>query len=369
MQKPYKIYSNAIEGKALSQFFDAMKLDCVVQGALMPDAHAGYTLPIGAVVACDGMVFPSYVGYDIGCGVCAIPTAFDAREIRANAKAIFDQIYRDIPTGFAHNAKAEDWSPVDDSVSDFVQKEIIGTGAPEKQLGTLGGGNHFVEIGEDEAGTAWIVIHSGSRNIGHKIATHYMKLASGTGKASEGHFGLRTDSDAGREYIADLAFGLDFALANRRTMLMRAEKTIARYVSGGAYWEHIVNRNHNHCELKDDLWIHRKGATHAEDGMMGVIPGSMRDGSFIVRGKGNPESLCSSSHGAGRVMGRKEAKERLDMDVFRAEMAERGIQARVDAGTLDESAGAYKDIFEVMAMQRDLVEVIHHIKPLINIKG
>ncbi|MEW5891242.1 MAG: RtcB family protein [Pseudomonadota bacterium] len=134
-------------------------------------------------------------------------------------------------------------------------------------------------------------------------------------------------------------------------------------------WESLINRNHNHAEEKDGLWIHRKGATHAEEGMMGVIPGNMRDGSFVVRGKGNPDALCSSSHGAGRVMGRKEAKERLDMATFRQEMEDRGIQARVEAATIDESASAYKDIFEVMAMQRDLVEVIHHIKPIINIKG
>jgi tRNA-splicing ligase RtcB len=118
-----------------------------------------------------------------------------------------------------------------------------------------------------------------------------------------------------------------------------------------------------------DLWIHRMGATHAEDGMPGVIPGSMRDGSFVVRGKGNPDSLCSSSHGAGRVMGRAEAKRTLDLAIFKKEMEDRGIQARVDASTLDESGSAYKDVFSVMAMQRELVDVIHHLKPIINIKG
>lgn len=165
-------------------------------------------------------------------------------------------------------------------------------------------------------------------------------------------------------------FCLAYALENRLGMVKRIEAAIRKQVcKGGAIWESLINRNHNHAEAKDGLWIHRKGATHAEDGMDGVIPGNMRDGSFIVRGKGNPDALCSSSHGAGRVMGRKAAKEQLDMVTFRKEMEDRGIQARVEASTLDESAEAYKDIFEVMAMQRELVEVRHHVQPIINIKG
>ena len=136
---------------------------------------------------------------------------------------------------------------------------------------------------------------------------------------------------------------------------------------GGADWEHLINRNHNHAEEKDGLWIHRKGATHAEDGMMGVIPGNMRDGSFIVRGKGNPDSLYSSSHGAGRVIGRKQAKRELDLEDFKLTM--KGVTAMVGEDTLDESPMAYKDIFEVMRLQADLVDMIHHITPIVNVKG
>ena len=370
--KPHTIYGiENIEGAALSQFYDAMKQDYVVKGALMPDAHAGYALPIGAVVATEGVIVPSFVGYDIGCGLCAIPTTFDRGYVEANKKAIFDQIYRDVPTGFDHNKKSLDWS-YEGPVSEFVKDEIIAKGAPGKQIGTLGGGNHFIEIGHDEQDRIWIIIHSGSRNVGHKIATHYMKLASGDGKAREGHYGLRVDSPEGQDYINDLAFGLQFALDNRRVMIQRIIAAIWRNVDhrgcqNVADMSLLINRNHNHAEFKDGLWIHRKGATHAEEGMLGVIPGNMRDGSFIVRGKGNPDSLCSSSHGAGRVLSRSKAKETLNMDDFKATMT--GIQAKVVNGTLDESPMAYKDIFSVMAMQQDLVDVLYHVKPLINIKG
>jgi len=211
-----------------------------------------------------------------------------------------------------------------------------------------------------------------------------MKMASGDGKAREGHYALDVDSPEGQDYINDLAFGLRFALDNRRTMIARIGQAIHRHASDGNAsvmdYNLLINRNHNHAEAKtlayindfgDEVvgqcWIHRKGATHAEEGMLGVIPGNMRDGSFIVRGKGNPDSLCSSSHGAGRVLSRSKAKEVLNMDDFKATMT--GIQAKVVNGTLDESPFAYKNIFEVMDMQTDLVDVLYHVKPIINIKG
>lgn len=366
----YTIYGiENIEQAALEQFYSALEQPCVIQAALMPDAHAGYALPIGAVVATKDMIFPSWVGYDIGCGMCAIRSSFSKKDIEENKKKIFDQIYRDVPTGFSHNQKPEDWSYTF-NVSSFVQEELINKQAPNKQIGTLGGGNHFIEIGYDEDDIVWIIIHSGSRNVGHKIATHYMKIASGDGKAREGHYGLDADSEEGRNYIDDLDFGLMFALDNRRTMLDRIEKAIQHVgLKGSLEWNSLINRNHNHAEYKDGLWIHRKGATHAEKGMLGVIPGNMRDGSFIVEGKGNPDSLCSSSHGAGRVLSRKAAKEQLKLEDFTSTMQSNSIQAKVDSSTLDESPFAYKNIFDVMNMQKDLVHVLRHIKPMINIKG
>lgn len=363
--KPYKIFAEVLEQEALDQFESAMQQDFVVRGALMPDAHAGYSLPIGAVVATDGVILPSWVGYDIGCGMCALPTTFAVDEIQANSKKIFDSIYRAIPVGFNHNQKTTNWNVSGIERTSKMQEIFDKNGL--RQIGSLGGGNHFIEIGSDETNKVWIIIHSGSRGIGHAAASHYMRLASGDGKAREGHFGFDVKSTDGECYIADLNFCLAFALENRSEMMRRIEREISQYCKGEAIWNELINRNHNHAELKDGLWIHRKGATHAENGMMGVIPGNMRDGSFVVRGKGNPEALWSSSHGAGRVLGRKEAKRTLNMEQFAESM--QGVTALITEDTLDESPFAYKSIFDVMRQQTDMVEVVAHVNPIINIKG
>jgi len=375
MDKPIKIYAEAVDGKALDQFYTAMKLDTIVQGALMPDTHAGYSLPIGAVVAADGVVYPSFVGYDIGCGMCALPLAVDAEAVKTHAKAIFDELYRVIPVGFKVNDEPSEGATqlkLED-LSKEGRYVALGGDKPGRgwlyALGSLGGGNHFIELGVDETDTVWAVIHSGSRGIGHGLATHYMKLAANSRKALEGSHGLRTDTDAGQAYVNDMQWGLQYALDNRLEMMRRIDQVVhqATGTTGKSDFDQLINRNHNHATLRDGLWLHRKGATHAEDGMLGVIPGNMRDGSFIVRGKGNPDSLYSSSHGAGRVLGRKEAKRQLNMADFKDSMA--GVVARIEEGTLDESPFAYKDVFEVMRLQADLVDTLYHIKPLINIKG
>lgn len=370
MGKQINIFSDAIEGAALNQFYEAMKQDCVIRGALLPDAHAGYTLPIGAVIATKDVIFPSYVGYDIGCGVVAVKTTFSKDLVKTHAKEIFDAIYKEIPVGFSHHASSQSWTTgTHKKQSQFLRRLLKTKGYTD--LHTLGGGNHFMEVAFDEADAVWFVIHSGSRGLGHAVASEYMKIASGSDKAKEGHFPLKVESLDGHDYITDMSFCLDYALENRRGMIQAMGEIVRKELGGGSViWDSLINRNHNHAEAKGDgVWIHRKGATHAEAGMMGVIPGSMRDGSFVVRGKGNPDSLCSSSHGAGRVMGRKDAKRKLNLEEFKAEMQAREIQALVTDATLDESAGAYKNIFEVMEMQKDLVEVVHHLKPLINIKG
>ncbi len=363
--KPHRIFGRDIEHAALDQFYSAMRLDSVVRGALMPDAHLGYSLPIGAVVATRDLVYPAWVGYDIGCGMCAVPTSFAADKIRRQRETIFGAIYRAIPVGFNHNRSDSAWAEAGRLPrTSFLDETFRKNGL--QQLGSLGSGNHFIEIGTDEQERVWIILHSGSRNIGHTVATHYMKQAAG-GKAREGHYGLKVDSHAGQNYLKDLAFCLAFALASRREMIRRVVGILADICEGQADWEQLINRNHNHAEERDGLWLHRKGATHAEQGMTGVIPGNMRDGSFIVEGKGNPEALWSSSHGAGRVMSRKGAKRNIKLKQFADSMY--GITARVDKGTLDEAPMAYKDIFEIMKLQRELVEIKHHVKPLINIKG
>lgn len=366
--KPHKIFADVLEQEALDQFTSAMQQPFVLQGALMPDAHAGYSLPIGAVVATSGVVVPAWVGYDIGCGMCALPTNYSADAVRVKAKVIFEGIYEAVPVGFSHNTRDTAW-PGGESLPRSVKMQEIFAKNGLRQLGSLGGGNHFIEVGADEADKVWVIVHSGSRGIGHATASHYMRLASGDGKAREGHFGFAVDSAEGQDYIKDMNFCLAFALENRREMMRRIVGVLDAALPGSAPpdWEQLINRNHNHAEQKDGLWIHRKGATHAEAGMMGVIPGNMRDGSFIVRGKGNPEALWSSSHGAGRVLGRKEAKRTLTMESFAETMV--GITAMVTDDTLDESPFAYKDIFAVMAQQADMVEVVAHVRPIANIKG
>lgn len=363
--KPHKIYADDLDNATLEQFFSALEQPFSVRGALMPDAHLGYSLPIGAVVATRDAILPSWVGYDIGCGMCAVPTSFAATQVRAASRDIFDAIYRAVPVGFAHNRQPTPW---DDALrlprTAVVDKLLAKNGY--HQLGSLGSGNHFIEIGADEEDRIWIIIHSGSRNLGHSVATHYMKLAAG-GKAREGHYALAVDSRDGRDYHKDLNFCLQFALRNRYEIIHRVVAQIQNVCAGDADWPRLINRNHNHAEEKEGLWIHRKGATHAESGMAGVIPGNMRDGSLIVVGKGNPEALWSSSHGAGRALGRKQAKRQLSLKSFRDSMY--GITARVDQGTLDEAPAAYKNLEEVMARQRDLVTIRHRVRPIINIKG
>lgn len=364
--KPYKIYAEVLEDGAIQQFSDAMNQDFAVSGALMPDAHTGYSLPIGAVIASKDVVVPAWVGYDIGCGMCAVRTTFKAGEVRENSEKIFNSIYRSLPTGFDHNKVDADWDYSHLPMTDIMRTIFDKNGL--KQLKSLGSGNHFGEIGVDEIGFVWIIVHSGSRGIGHATASHYMKLASGDGKAREGHFGFHVDSQEGKDYITDLKFCLEFALENRRGIIEKILREVSYYCLGGIDKSFdMINRNHNHAELRDGLWIHRKGATHAEAGMMGVIPGNMRDGSFIVIGKGNPDSLYSSYHGAGRIMSRTKAENSISLESFQESMV--GIKAKVGTSTLDESPFAYKNIFEVMKQQSDLVEVIAHVKPIINIKG
>jgi len=367
-EKPFKIYAEFVEKEALTQFENCMNHDDVIRGALMPDAHCGYTLPIGGVIATNTMIFPSFCGYDIGCGMAAVKTSFKADDVREFADDIFKSIYRSVPTGFnvnQHSINPGDFSQYIDKISDTSRALYQGN---MKAIGSLGGGNHFIEIGYDERENVWIIVHSGSRNFGHKVASHYMALASGNEKAVEGLFGFDINSNNGKAYYNDMMFCLDFAVANRKEIINRVAIDIAHYCGEGKIdFENMINRNHNHIDLAHDMIIHRKGATHAEEGMMGVIPGNMRDGSFIVRGKGCSDALWSSSHGAGRVLGRNQARKTLKFETFQESMV--GITASVVEGTIDESPLAYKNIFEVMSNQKDMVDIVAHVKPIINIKS
>lgn len=419
-KKPYKIYAELIDETTAKQFEDVLRQDFVTQASLMPDAHSGYSMPIGGVCATKGVVVPQFVGFDIGCGMCAYQTDFSKNDILPHSKEIYDLVVDTIPLGFSTHKNHQPFK-YDLPLTSFAQSVLNSIGL--RQLGTLGGGNHFIEIGFDESERVWIIIHSGSRGFGHKIASYYMVEAYLSKKGKNelleerikdfesrnrgfrehnpskykkalakfidkqkieiakkskpdnitGIHPLSVDSPLGQDYIKDQKFALFFALENRKRMIENVHKIInqtlkANYQIDFDDEDRFINRNHNHTEFEESRgeWIHRKGATHAKKGMMGVIPGNMRDGSFIVKGKGNFDSLESSSHGAGRVMSRNQAKKVLKIDDFIESMS--GITGTVDINTIDESPFAYKNIFEVMELQKDLVDVIAHIKPLINIK-
>lgn len=360
-----------LEQEAQSQIYEALALDFLLKLAVMPDCHTGYTLPIGGVALLDNVISPEYVGYDIGCGMCFIITRILANKFFKNEKKklkLFDELYERIPVGFNSREKNISYK---DFKSPSNNKKLI-----EKvkarlyiQLGTLGGGNHFIEIGVSLEGYITITIHSGSRNIGHSIASYYMKLAKKSDKGlPRGYFHLH--GEAGQQYLHDMNFALDYALENRKIMM-----TEVLFLFG--YNEHeinnlinnnMVNENHNHAVITKEGVLHRKGATPAKKGQVGIIPGSMKTGVYVTEGLGNEYYLNSSSHGAGRKMSRKKAKQTIVMDRFKKQMA--GIVAKIDKSTLDEAPDAYKDLHKVIKEQEDVViKTTDYIYPIINVKG
>ncbi len=407
MEKQINIFADDVEKEAVNQFYQAMTLPCNVAGALMPDVHTGYTLPIGSVIKSKGKVFPSYVGYDIGCGVGSIKIDLLSKELDKKAlETIQDEILKQIPVGINRHAIAQKWENYKNGTN--IAKDAFLNGGC-KQLGTLGGGNHFLEVGKDEDNYIWITVHSGSRGFGYKIAEKYMELSAIENTEEEryakefeeknkwrkynpekweeakkqfiyrrvrarlktnleGHYGLYINSTLGQNYIKDMNIALDFALENRKIMLQKAKMAIEKVLNTKIKELLFVNRNHNHAELIDNEYIiHRKGATHADKNLLGVIPGNMRDGCFIVKGKGYAPALNSSSHGAGRVLSRKKAKDTLNYSNLKNEMS--AIVNNITEATLDEAPEAYKNIFEVMDAQKEMVDILYHIRPILNIKG
>lgn len=351
-----------IEPSALTQIHDVLSLDCLKKLVIMPDVHTGYDLVIGGVALLDDHISPSFVGYDIGCGMVYISTGIRTADLLPDSRAkvgLFQKIQNLIPSGFASRKSKVFGFPK--FVSPSGNKDLITrvNDKVENQAGTLGGGNHFIEIGENRSGEVCITIHSGSRNVGHSIGGYYMK---------QGRL-FPLNSDLGRAYQHDMNYALNFALYNRETMLRTVlalmnfnEQDITRIMTG------MVNENHNHAVVTTDGVLHRKGATPADLGQIGIIPANMRDGVYITRGLGNQEYLSSASHGCGRRMGRKEAKRSLDLEEFKGQMER--IVSTSDKTTLDEAPGAYKDITSVIAYQEGIViEVIDFVKPLINIKA
>ena len=345
----------------------------------MPDSHVGYGMPIGAVLATKDVVIPNAVGVDIGCGMCALKT--DIEELtEEQLKETLGLARQLIPVGFKHHEARQDESLMPSQPHDempMVSRQYL---AALKQIGTLGGGNHFVEIQKGSDGYIWVMIHSGSRNIGLKVANHYNKLAQ---KLNERYFSAVTkemqlaflpiESHEAKAYMAEMKYCVDFALANRKLMMNRMIEAITE-VAGAFEHDDIINESHNFAAWEhhfgNNVLVHRKGATRAYEGELGMIPGSQGTKSYIVRGLGNAESFKSCSHGAGRKLGRKQAQKELDLqkeiEFLNKQGIVHGIRHKSD---LDEAAGAYKDINVVMENQTDLAEIVVELQPLAVMKG
>lgn len=352
-QKPYKIYTDYVENEALNQFIGVMARPDTIRGALMPDVHAGYTLPIGGVVQSHDRIYPEYVGVDIGCGMySATIEGLTAEEVKAKIGEITEMIKEKIPVGFNSHPKAVHTTLATPPafIKDLAESK-------SNQLGTLGGGNHFIEIGEDQSTHAVrITIHSGSRGLGHAVATKYIKLSNGEG--------FIRGTPMFKEYLEAIQFVSGWAWWNRKLMAQTIVEALGRKVSDE------ICCVHNFADVREDGVYHWKGANNLQKGQRGVIPANMRDGVYIVRGKGSEEAMDSVSHGAGRVMSRGAAKRQFSLDDFKEAMAGLDLSGfSVDEARIDESPMAYKNIDTVMEFQKDLCDVIEISKPLLNIKG
>lgn len=350
--------------------------------ALMPDVHLGKGALVGSVIATKEAVIPAAVGVDVGCGMAAVKMPFQADKLEGKLKKIRLDIEAAIPVGFSENKEVEktvtnwqgwrDFKELHSGVQRSESKAL-------KQLGSLGGGNHFIEVCVDAENFVWLMLHSGSRGIGNMLAQSHIDTAKELAKLAEISL---PDQDLAyfvggtREFSAywhDLQWAQDYARFNREVMMARFKRIVEKHLAGGKPTKPLleVNCHHNYAEKEvhfgEEVYVTRKGAVRAREADYGIIPGSMGVKSFIVKGKGNPESYCSCSHGAGRLMSRNQAKNQFSLDDLVQQT--QGVECRKDEGILDEIPGAYKPIDEVMAQQSDLVEVVAVLKQVVCVKG
>lgn len=378
---PIKLWLDTIEDSAMQQARNLANLPFTFRHvAIMPDSHSGYGMPIGGVLATNNTVVPNAVGVDIGCGMCALKTNYE--EITRNdLQKIVDEIKIVVPTGFNWHEQAQDEQllPVK---SDKKEMPIVNEqyGKALHQVGTLGGGNHFIEIQKGSDGFIWIMIHSGSRNIGKRVADQYNKVAvdlntkwfSSIPKEWELAF-LPIQTDEAHQYFNEMKYCVEFAFANRKLMMENIKKVFAGVLTNVTFGD-MINIAHNYAawenHFNQNVIVHRKGATRAYENEVGIIPGSMGTKSYIVQGLGNPESFKSCSHGAGRTMGRKQAQRTLDLSAEIEIMNSQGIIHGIESiEQLDEAPTAYKDIDVVMSNQNDLVKILVELHPLAVMKG
>lgn len=396
---PVKIWTDDIEGSALQQLRNISRMPFIHKHvAAMPDVHWGMGATIGSVIPSKGAIIPAAVGVDLGCGMMACRLNITANDLPDNLMALRSAIESAVPHGRTDNGGKNDcgaWSELPDDVDRWWMTYGIQTVIPEiidrhpalmkgnvngaRHLGTLGTGNHFIEVCLDENNEVWLMLHSGSRGIGNRIGSYFIELAK---KDMEKWFVNLPDKDlaylpTGTEhfddYVLAVGWAQSYAKINREVMMDRTLNAV-RDILGRpdiVAMDTAINCHHNYVAQENhfgsNVWVTRKGAIRARQGDLGVIPGSMGTGSFVVRGKGNPESFCSCSHGAGRKMGRAEAKRRFTVDDLAIQTM--GIECRKDAYVIDEIPGAYKSIASVMENQSDLVEIVHTLRQVVNVKG
>jgi tRNA-splicing ligase RtcB len=354
----------------------------------MPDVHTGIGATVGAVIATRAAIIPAAVGVDIGCGMIACRLSLAADKVdEKSLKRVFDQIGRDVPVGFAQHdadrALAAQAAPFADGLGRItakhpgVMKRVGRHSHWVRQLGTLGGGNHFIELCVDEAGQLWIMLHSGSRGIGNAIGRYFIELALNEAQAQgivlpdRDLAYLREGAAHFDDYVEAVHWAQEYATANRAGMVERVLAALARHLPPFRVTGEVVNCHHNYVAREHhygaDVWLTRKGAIRARVGDLGIIPGSMGAKSYIVRGLGSEESFTSCAHGAGRRMSRTQAEKSYTAGDL--ERQTEGVICRKDKGVVDEIPAAYKDIDVVMANQADLVETVHTLKQLLCVKG
>ncbi len=382
-QIPIKMWLDEIEDEALQQAKNLANLPFAFHHiALMPDAHVGFGMPIGGVLATKDVIVPNAVGVDIGCGMCAVKTSL--QEIsKDNLISIMKQIRQAIPVGFNKHKEMQDLDlmPADYEGREVVKKEFNNA---RKSIGTLGGGNHFIEIQKGSDKHIWIMVHSGSRNLGLQVAEHYNKIAIAKSSEFSQKYGdvpkewdlagLPVDSIDGKAYLTEMKYCVEFALANRKHMIDRIKQIFDKEFGNKVKYDDFINIAHNYAALEthfgEKVWVHRKGATLAKNRTIGIVPGSQGSKSYIVNGLGNKESFNSCSHGAGRLMGRNEAIRTLDLNAEIEKLKKLGVIHNIRGkNDLDEAPSAYKNIDKVMENQKDLVDVLVELTPLAVIKG
>jgi len=384
-----KVYTGEVEPAARAQLVNISRLPIVHHHvAAMPDVHLGIGATVGSVIPTKRAIIPAAVGVDIGCGMMATRLSLTGNELdETSLKKLFAQISRDVPVGFGQHSEREARTHAakgfQKGLNEILEKHAgiekrVGRNSSwVRQLGTLGGGNHFIEVCLDEANRVWAMLHSGSRGIGNAIGSYFIELA----KKDAARNDLRLpDADLAYfpegarhfdDYVEAVGWAQDYARANREEMMQLVLDAMRRHLPSFAVTGAAVNCHHNYVEREEHygepVWLTRKGAIRAGAGELGIIPGSMGARSYIVRGKGSAESFHSCAHGAGRRMSRNAAQKKFNLEDLKQQTS--GVICRKDKGVIDEIPGAYKPIDEVMANQSDLVEVVHTLKQVVCVKG